>query len=257
MDFAQLLKLAEKKQHEPIVIEAKPKVEEERPMTKRQWEEYTREKERKEQRERERNLEVTRKPSAASAPSKPQLIKTQLNKVSKASEKSQSPNSTSNKSAIPKVASTMPKKTVNNRPSDKQSAEKSDSSKGVSKNELLEERKKLDAERRQLEEMRRAIEEEKKKLAQSRSKQEEDTKSQARPSNNKVITKPKVADKQISFKDVKQRQFPSADLKLNSSSSLVGNKPRQFPPPDVRPAKPKPAAMKKPSLASNKREFNL
>lgn len=45
MNFADLLKVAEKKQHEPIVIEKKKEVEEERPLTKKQKKELERQKE--------------------------------------------------------------------------------------------------------------------------------------------------------------------------------------------------------------------
>ncbi|XP_077277383.1 protein SPT2 homolog [Temnothorax americanus] len=238
MGFAELLKLAEVKQHEPVVIEVKPKIENERPMTKREKMEYIQEKERKEQREK-KNLEV-KKTSITSTPNK--LDKMQLNKVPKASDKSVISNSTLNKSTF-KFTTTISKQ-VTNKSDDKHNIEKSNSNKNSPKNELLEERKKLEAERKQLEEMRRVIEEEKKKLAQSKNKLE-DIKSQ--PSNKLNLTKPKSINKQISSKDIKPRQFPPSDLKLQSS--LANSKPKQSPPPDIKLLKSKTVVRK----TSNKR----
>ncbi|XP_029161346.1 protein SPT2 homolog [Nylanderia fulva] len=242
MAFADLLKLAEKKQHEPVMIEVKPKVEEERPMTKRQKMEYIQEKERKEQREK-KDLETNKKTNIGNT-NKPS--KTQLNKMLKTDEKSPILNSLLNKSCSSKAATTISKKVID-KSNEKQNAE--NSNKVSSKNELLEERKKLEAEKRQLEEMRRAIEEEKKKLAQSKNKQE-DVKFH---SSNKEMAKSKNSnsvDKQIS-KHIKPRQIPPSDLKVHSSST--NNKVKQFPPPDVRPIKSK-EIMKK-SRTSNKRRI--
>lgn len=242
MDFAELLKLAEKKQHEPVIVEVKPKVEELRPMTKRQQQEYMREKERKEQ--RERNSETIKKSNIASTPSKSTDIRS--HKISKISEKPVTPDSMLDKSIL-KSALTIPKKI--NKANDKHSLEKSDSNKDLSKNELLEERKKLEAERRQLEEMRRVIEEEKKKLTQNRNKHEE-MKCQLK-SSSRISSKSKITDKQISDKDIKPRQFPPADLKLHSS--LITDKPKQFLPSDIRSMKHKQIIRK--STAPNKRKL--
>lgn len=239
MGFAELLKLAAVKQHEPVVIEVKPKVDNERPMTKRQKVEYMHEKERKEQREK-KDLEVNKKTSVTNAPNKPDKI--QSNRVSKASEKSVISNSMPNKST--KCATTISKQ-ITDKSNDKHNIEKLNLNKSSSKNELLEERKKLEAERRQLEEMRRVIEEEKKKLAQS--KKLEDVKSE--PSNKLNVTKPKSISKQIS-KDIKPRQHPPSDSKLQSA--LTNIKPKQFPPPDVKPIKAKTVIKK----ASNKSKYN-
>lgn len=243
MGFAELLKLAEKKQHEPVMVEVKPKVEEERPMTKRQKIEYIQERDRKEQRGR-KDLETDKKVNITSVLNKPN--KTQLNKIPKTIEKSPILNSILNKNSS-KAATTISRKIID-KSNEKHNAEKCNSSKTSSKNELLEERKKLEAERRQLEEMRRAIEEEKRKLEQSKNKRE-DVKSH---SSNKEMAKSKgnSVDKQIS-KDIKTRQFPLLDLK--SHSSLANNKLKQNPPPDIKSIKSK-EIIKKP-LTSNKREF--
>lgn len=243
MGYAELIKLAEKKQYEPVIIEVKPKDEELRPMTKRQQQEYIREKERKEQREKNsiKDQEV-KKTGIVSLPSK--TTKTQPNKIVKTSEKSVTPNPIPDKSIL-KTALTTYKK-INNKPNDKHNLEKTDSSKCISKDELLEERKKLEIERRELERMRRIIEEEKKKLTQCRNKQE-DVKCQIK--SNKISSKPKVVNKQLTCKDVKPRQLPPADLKVQST---VNDKPKQFPPPDVRPIKRKQIVKKS---APNKRKF--
>jgi len=234
MGFADLLKLAAVKQHEPVVIEVKPKIDNERPMTKRQKMEYIQEKERKEQREK-KDLEANKKTSIVS--NKPD--KTQLNKIPKASEKSVISNSTSNKS-ISKVTTTISKQ-ITDKSNDKHNIEKSNSKRSP-KNELLEERKKLEAERKQLEEIRRSLEEEKRKLAQSKNKME-NMKSQ--PSNK--LSPTKSINKQVSSKDIKPRQFPPSDIKL----PLANTKSKQFPPSYVGPLKSKPVVKK----ASNKRRI--
>lgn len=243
MAFADLLKLAEKKQYEPVMIEVKPKVEEDRPMTKRQKMEYIQEKERKEQREK-KDVETNKKTSIKNV-NKPS--KTQLNRMPKTDEKSPILNSLLNKNSSLKAVTPISKKIID-KSNEKQNAEKCNSNKVSSKNELLEERKKLEVERRQLEEMRRAIEEEKKKLAQSKSKQDV----KLNISNKEMTTKSKGSsvDKQIS-KDIKSRQVSALDLKLHSP--LTNNKVKQFPPSDVRPIKSK-EIMKK-SLTSNKRRI--
>lgn len=240
MGFAELLKLAEKKQHEPVMIEVKPKVDEERPMTKRQKMEYIHERERKEQRGK-KDLETDKKTSTTSTLNKSN--KTQLNKIPKTSEKSPILNSILNKNSS-KTATTISKKIID-KSNEKQNTEKYNSNKISSKNELLEERKKLEAEKRQLEEMRRAIEEEKRKLEQSKNKQE-DIKSHS--SSKEMIKSKGSIDKQIS-KDIKPRQFPPLDLK----SPLSNNKLKQTRPLDIKSTKSK-EIVKKP-LTSNKREF--
>ncbi|XP_070154541.1 protein SPT2 homolog [Polyergus mexicanus] len=243
MGFAELLKLAEKKQHEPVMVEVKPKMEEERPMTKRQKIEYIQERERKEQRGK-KDLETDKKINITSVLNKSN--KTQLNKIPKTIEKSPILNSILNKNSS-KAATTISRKIID-KSNEKHNMEKCNSSKTSSKNELLEERKKLEAERRQLEEMRRAIEEEKRKLEQSKNKQE-DIKSH---SSNKEMVKSKSnsVDKQIS-KDIKTRQSPLLDLK--SHSSLANNRLKQNPPPDIKSIKSK-EIIKKP-LTSNKRRI--
>ena len=220
--FAELLKLAEVKQHEPVVVEVKPKVENERPMTKRQKMEHIQERERKEQREK-KDLEANKKTSTSS-----KLDKTQVNRIPKTNEKSVISNSTLNK--MSKCATTIPKQ-ITDKFDIKHNIEKSNSNKSSFQNELLEERKKLEAERRQLEEMRRAIEEEKKKLVHSKNKIE-NVKSE--PCDKLNITKSKSINKQIS-KDIKSRQYPPSDLKLQST--LANTKPKQFSPSDVRSTK--------------------
>jgi len=253
MGFAELLKLAEKKQHEPVMIEVKPKVDEERPMTKRQKMEYIHERERKEQRgkkdlDTDKKISTTKKDldtdKKISTTTLNKSNKTQLNKIPKTSEKSPILNSILNKNSS-KTATIISKKIID-KSNEKQNTEKYNSSKISSKNELLEERKKLEAEKRQLEEMRRAIEEEKRKLEQSKNKQE-DIKSHS-SSKEMIKSKGSSIDKQIS-KDIKPRQFPPLDLK----SPLTNNKLKQTRPLDIKSTKSK-EIIKKP-LTSNKREF--
>jgi protein SPT2 len=232
MEFAELLKLAEKKQYEPVIIDIKPKIDEERPMTKRQrkeWE-YLQEKER---RERERmNSQILKKTNSTSSKSN----KTQLNKIPK---KPLNINSTQNKNSLKPIANISEK--IIDKSNNKHSTEKVQN---ISKDDLLEERKRLEIERRHLEEMRRAIEEEKKRLAQTKNKQ---TNAKSQPSNA-IITKSKLIDKQIT-KNIKLRSSPSEDLK-----SLSNNKSKQFSLPDIKPVKSKKIA-KKPFMLDKKSEL--
>lgn len=231
MEFAELLKLAEKKQHQPVIIEIKPKVDEERPMTKRQKKEWTYIQE-KEKREREKmNLQITKKTNNMNTSNKSSKI--QLSKISK---KSPNLNSVQNKNSLKDVVSISKK--IIDKSNDKHSMGKIQD---TSKDDLLEERKRLEAERRHLEEMRRSIEEEKRKLAQNKSKQA-NAKSQL---SNIITAKSKTIDKQGSSKDIKSRSFPSKDLK--SSPLLNTNKSKQV-------SLPK-QVIKKPLMFDKKREF--
>jgi len=233
IEFAELLKLAERKQYEPVIIDIKPKIDEERPMTKRQkkeWE-YLQEKER---RERERmNSQIIKKTNSTSNKSN----KIQLNKISK---KSLNINSMQNKNSLKLIANISEK--IIDKSNDKHGTEKIQN---TSKDDLLEERKRLEIERKHLEEMRRAIEEEKRKLTQTKNKQA-NTKSQ--PSNT-IITKSKPVNKQIT-KNIKLKS--SEDLK--SSSLLSNNKSKQFSLPDIKSIKSKKVA-KKPLMLDKKSEL--
>lgn len=250
MSFSELLKIAEKKQHEPVMVEVKPKVEEERPMTKRQKKEYMQEKERREQREK-RELELLRGNNVTSATSgasnkPPQAVNKPPKTVAVAAEKSTTSNSISmSKGVSSHTASGAASVT---RKLGEHGAEKSGFKSAIKNNhqhELLEERRRLDAERKQLELDRRKLEEERRQL--ERSKREEDARSQS--SNKMMAVRPKI-DKPA-LKDIKPRQFPPADLK---PSSLANAKPRQFPPTDLRPVKASKPLVKKPP--PTKRKFD-
>lgn len=257
MDFGELLKLAEKKQHEPVVIDVKPKVEEpERLMTKKQMKEYMKEKEWRERKELQaKGIDVTKKnntPAEVNKSNKPNTSKS----TPKTNEKAPVDTSVQHKN-LPTIGSAQTKKIPmksNNVLSEKSNLiSKPNVAKTSMKDELLEERKKIEAEKRKLEEMRKAIEKEKMLLAQSKIKQEE-TKSQVK-NTNKVVPPTKSVDKQALSKDIKTKQT-SMPGKLQQSSMLNG-KPKQFPPPDVRPLKPKIAGGKvlKKGPPSNKRRI--
>ncbi|KAF7415116.1 hypothetical protein HZH68_003605 [Vespula germanica] len=257
MDFGELLKLAEKKQHEPVVIDTKPKVEEpERLMTKKQMKEYMKEKEWRERKELlARGIDVTKKNN----------VTTEVNKSNK-SHASKSTKVTIDKTSID---STVQNKNVSWALQDKKVSTKSNNilseksnviskptsiAKNSVKDQLLEERKKLEAEKRKLEEMRRAIEKEKLQLAQSKLKQEE-SKSLVKNSN-KVISQTKSTDKQVLSKDIKSKQAPTSE-KLQSS--MLNGKSKQLPPPDVKSFKNKVAAgkvLKKPGISNKRRIYD-
>lgn len=248
MNFTELLRLAEKKQHEPVLLNIKPKVEEERPMTKRQMEEYKKEKEWRERREQrdKRDLELNKKTVITNTCNKSN--KPQLNKMSKINDKSSTLNSESNRST-PRITSII-SLSGKDRYDNKSGIDKLNSNENIYKNELLAEWKKLEAEKKQLEKMRSAIEEKEKKLALNKIKQE-DIKPETK-SFNKTMTKTKNADKQILSKDIKPtRAITSANLKSHSVLSS-DNKIKTFPPLDIR-SKPKQVIKKE--MVSNKRKF--
>lgn len=252
MDFMQLLQIAEKKQHEPVVIDVKPKpvkIEEpERLMTKKQMREHLKEKEwreRKEQRDRanDGSSKVSNSPVESAKISKPTT-----NRIPKLNGAKNIPSSTvPEKNSASRLAAPIPKRPVVN--------EKSSISKPSEKDQLLEERKKIEAEKKMLEEMRRSIEEEKKKLALSKgAKVRSEEKSLSNGSSGKSKTQEsKVPAKDSKLRqalrpDLKPRQFPPSDLK-----------PKQFPPPDVRPVRPKqfpPKDVKRKPLVKKRRIYD-
>ncbi|XP_066591747.1 protein SPT2 homolog [Prorops nasuta] len=231
MDFSELLKLAEKKQHEPIIIETKPKVEEpERLMTKKQMKEYIKEKEWRERKEqRSRNPEITTKPASTCDSNK--LSKTVAAKTSKLMDKSPV-NALSNK--VPKKVSEKPG--TRNETMDKISLTKT-----LGRDELLEERKKIEAEKKKLEEMRRVIEEEKRKLALDKNKKIEDKKSSPGSQSLNKLSKSKELQKVSPTKDIKLKNSPAHDVRV-----------KQFPPPDVKSRPPAMATERSKTLVSKR-----
>ncbi|CAL7951025.1 unnamed protein product [Xylocopa violacea] len=249
IDFTELLKIAEKKQHEPIVIDVKPKNEEpERLLTKKQMKEYAKEKEwreRKEQRSKlgnqntkERNVPVPNKPNKVQDSSN----NTNCNsKTVKIPEKLTAVPSVSNKTP-PKVTapqSTTSKKIIEKPNLNKISANKCNISKTSERDKLLEERKKLETERKKLEEMRQVIEEEKKKLRLSKS-QIEDVKN---TKSEKLVPKMKVPEKPQPLKNTQESSATSVTKSRVPQTS--NEKIKQFPPADLRPIKSKPVSLLK------------
>ncbi|XP_076635489.1 protein SPT2 homolog [Colletes latitarsis] len=256
MDFNELLKIAEKKQHEPIVIDIKPKAEiPERLMTKKQMKEYAKEKEWREKKEqRSKDGSVNNKEGGNAVPSK--TNKTQecrstannINKISKSSEKL-TDLSPLNKTSVKTSTGTqplLPKRHIEKPNESKSNVNKPNISKTSEKDILLEERRKLETEKRKLEEMRRSIEEEKKKLQLSKSKIA-DIKN-VKP--EKWTSKLKIPEKQGTSKGCKQKeslapstakctlrttdnkvmkQLPQTDLKLMRSKHALPSKEHKKP----------------------------
>lgn len=240
IDFMQLLQIAEKKQHEPIVLEVKPKptkVEEpERLMTKKQMREHLKEKEwreRKEQRERGIPIGKSSNPPIESVKGNKPTTGLKIPKLNGAKTTSVQNSSGVEKSSGSKPqtigASSIPKK-----PPIVSERNGNASNKPSEKDLLIEERKKLEAKKKMLEEMRRSIEEDEKKLALSRVKKAEDK--PVAKSNGKM----KIPESKLSVNDSKLRQaLKQSDAKPQKLPPPADIKPRQFPPPDVRPARPK------------------
>lgn len=252
MDFGELLKLAEKKQHEPVMIEVKPKVEEERLMTKKQMKEYMKEKEWRERKEQlARGIDVTKKTNVTMSEVN-KSNKSLTSKITKPNDKSSVDSSSLQNKNLSSSATVQNKKIPtksNNILSEKSnliSKPTANVTKNSMKDELLEERKKLEAEKRKLEEMRKAIEKEKMQLAQSKIKQEE-SKSSVKNSN-KVLSSTKSIDKQALSKDNKSKQ-----------ACMLNGKPKQFPPSDVKPLKnkvPGGKVVKKPGFSNSRRIYD-
>lgn len=250
IDFMQLLQIAEKKQHEPIVIEPKAKPvkneEPERLMTKKQMRDYMKEKEWREKKEQRDRDKESGKSSGSPIESTPKMTKPNVNRIPKLNgTKAVGGSSIQEKNSASRPTSQVSKKPV-------------EKSKPSEKDQLLEERKKIEAEKKMLEEMRRSIEEEKRKLGLNKSGGGKKTEEKP-ASNGSTSSKPKSQDKIVNNNDsklrqalrpdsVKPRQFPPADVK-----------PRQFPPPDVRPARPKqfpPKDVKRKPLIKKRRIYD-
>ncbi|XP_031833194.1 protein SPT2 homolog [Nomia melanderi] len=259
MDFNELLKIAEKKQHEPIVIEAKPKVEEpERLMTKKQMKEYAKEKEwreRKEQRSKVGNSNSKEGTTSTSKPSKTQDPAGIANQTSKNPKATELPVSNKTLTKTPNVVqSPIPKKVVEKSGESKLNSNKVSNSKTSERDIILEERKKLESEKRKLEEMRQAIEEEKKKLKLSKTKVA-DTKN-VKP--EKPAPKPKVLEKQVPSTSMKQKEMPATNAVKPRPPQMSNEKVRQFPPADLKPIRSKqliPSRDQKKGLIAHKRRI--
>ncbi|XP_071856054.1 protein SPT2 homolog [Bombus fervidus] len=244
IDFTELLKIAEKKQHEPIIIEAKPKSDEpERLLTKKQMKEYAKEKEWRERKEQRNKLgNMNNKEGNVTTSNK--LNKTQdsrnnassSNKISKVSEKLTTVSSISNKT-LPKAtglqSSTSKKGGIEKPNLNKVTPNKPNISKTSERDILSEERRRLETERKKLEEMRQAIEEEKKKLRLSKT-QIEDTK------NSKIeksVSKMKVEKQELS-KNI-HKESPAVSVTKCRIPQTMNDKIKQFPPADMKSIKSK------------------
>ncbi|KAK1117623.1 hypothetical protein K0M31_015796 [Melipona bicolor] len=258
IDFSELLKIAEKKQHEPIVIDVKSKNDEpERLMTKKQMKEYAKEKEWRERKEQRNKLgNINNKEGNVSTINKPN--KTQdcrntancSNKISKVPEKL---------TTVPTVSNKIPSKTTGLQcsTSKKLIIDKANNASKVTTNKsekdiLLEERKKLETERKKLEEMRQAIEEEKKKLKLTKT-QIEDTKNLK---IEKPISKVKTSEKQDLLKNI-QKESPTTNATKSRISQRMNDKIKQFPPTDIKSIKSRHIHLKeqKKPLINNKRRI--
>lgn len=244
IDFTELLKIAEKKQHEPIIIEAKPKSDEpERLLTKKQMKEYAKEKEWRERKEQRNKLgNMNNKEGNVTTSNK--LNKTQdcrnnassSNKISKVSEKLTTVSSISNKTlskATGLQSSTSKKGGVEKPNLNKVTPNKSNISKTSERDILSEERKRLETERKKLEEMRQAIEEEKKKLRLNKT-QIEDMKN---PKIEKSVSKMKVEKQELS-KNI-HKESPAISVTKCRIPKAMNDKIKQFSPADMKPIKSK------------------
>lgn len=264
IDFTELLKIAEKKQHEPIVIDVKPKNDEpERLMTKKQMKEYAKEKEwreRKEQRNKLGNVNNKEASVVASKSNKTQDNRNNTNcnnKVSNVSEKINTVPAILNKipSKVTGLQSSTNKKPIDKINLNKSGINKCNISKVSERDILLEERKKLEIERKKLEEMRQTIEEEKKKLKISKTHIEDIKNAKC----DKSISKMKILDKQDLLKNAQKESLKSNVTKCRISQTM-NDKIKQFPPADLKSIKSKHVPHlreQKKSFINNKRKKNF
>ncbi|XP_011300372.1 protein SPT2 homolog isoform X1 [Fopius arisanus] len=244
MDFVALLKLAEKKQHEPLPIEIKPKPkleEPERLMTKRQMKEYQKEREWKEKKERAKNGEIPKAPTASITSTsstdksndkfndKPKPVPNRIPKLTNGKNSSSILERTLTKSINPVSKKVPDRLTEKPSPSPSKSSEK---------DAILEERRKLEAEKREIEMMRKKLEEERRLMGLGKGKSNEESRNKLVKVNGKMEkgsgSSKDVRPRQVPPSSVKPRQFPPSDVR--SRQFPPGDvKPRQFPPSDVRP----------------------
>ncbi|KAK9306424.1 hypothetical protein QLX08_002934 [Tetragonisca angustula] len=259
IDFSELLKIAEKKQHEPIVIDVKSKNDEpERLMTKKQMKEYAKEKEWRERKEQRNKLgNINNKEGNVSTINKPNKTQDCRNTANCSSKISKVPEKLT---TVPAASNKIPSKTTGLQcsTSKKLIIDKANNPNKVTTNKsardiLLEERKKLETERKKLEEMRQAIEEEKKKLGITKT-QIEDTKN---PKTEKLISKVKISEKQDLLKNL-QKESPTTNATKSRIPQRMNDKIKQFPPADLKPIKSRHIShlkeQKKP-LINNKRRI--
>ena len=235
IDFVQLLKLAEKKQHEPVVIEVKPKNEEpERLLTKKQMKEFSKEKQwRNKKEDRLRNFENARSSSPIAVDDnkynkqinhKTLVINDPKKLINEKQLQSKLTNAVTNKKNVV-------------RSSEKTSlASEAKNQKTLNKEALSEERRKLYIERKKLEEMRRSIIEEKRKLTEIRQEQKLEQKfsnMSNKVSNKSLSENTRASSKEASIKCAalstlshrRSRMFSDEDLKsLKDKKKLTKNK---------------------------------
>lgn len=217
MDFGQLLKLAAQKQHEPIVIDVKPKQEEaERLMTKKQLKDYAREKECREARE-ERNRASENTVTSSS-------LTIENNKLEKHSDSKSQESNKIKKVAEKNVVSKKPVIPPTDR--NATSNQKNTHQKSKPKDDISDERRKLEIERKKLEEMRRSIEEEKRKLnviKKKNSGEKRNVNIQANKFSNKIGN--------TSVRDLGKNQsklLPDKNLKMSKNSKVPMKNKKQL-----------------------------
>ena len=263
IDFSELLKIAEKKQHEPIVINVqKSKNDEpERLMTKKQMKEYAKEKEWRERKEQRNKL--------GNVNNKEGNVVSTTNKTNKTQDCRNTANCSNKIPKVPEKLTTVPAAVSNNKIPSKATGLQCSTSKKLiidkanpnkvttSKSEkdiLLEERKKLETERKKLEEMRQAIEEEKKKLRITKT-QTEDMKN---PKTEKSMSKVKTWEKQDLLKNI-HKESPTTNATKSRIPQRINDKIKQFPPPDLKPIKsrhiPQSKEQKKPLINNKRKKF--
>ncbi len=280
IDFHSLLKLAEQKQHEPIVIEKNVEEFPDRPMTHKEKQEYLRERERKMRREMAANgiivkekEKTQKKPENLKATSKPVTSSNSLQKeedtrkvprtsndsVSPSSGQKVKPSTASNESTklkkydVKETTSSSQMKTFVDRfeksreslPQKKSgNHSKSEASRTVTNPRSGQNEEKLSKDRMQ----KLSFDSDRVSNVERKISKEASEKLRESKLPKKTVTsKSDLPMKQSSgTSSLSARQFPPADVQTsNTKRSLKPQRGRQFPPPDIVRAKPKPVIKRK------------
>lgn len=258
IDFVALLKLAEQKQHEPIVIEVKPKEEEGPLLTKKQKREIEKEQQRKDakfQNKPTTHLDKSKKPQSNDKGSVSKPADDRLKKASSRSEISNSPKSFDK---IPKVNSptfVKPRQPLNNSLQNSKSSNNVVADKnGVSKVPNNERGRNFNEPKSKLPEKNRSSNDLTKKTDFQRPMEKKSL-----PQNQKTIPprkelkpnglsrdllkqRPQQSAIKSNKEDIPERKFQSNSLAIKTAQQTPTNgyktkpslPPKQFPPPDLK-----------------------
>lgn len=245
LNFSELLKIAEKKQFEPIIIEPK-KVEEEVLMTKRQRRDREREQALKDSKEARLRAALTAPQTSKKPKESPSEVKNGFNRIPKLN---QEPKKATSIGRIPKVGASNV--TENNFKKPEVPNKSSFSNQTMRKPHPKDEKRRVNTEKMQT---KPEIKTEKRYLpGDTRYKESADKPAEVRPERRYLPgdtrykppppgEKKKPIEAKGKLPESKPKEFPPANVRRKPEpNSRVSDKPKQFPPADVRPRQFPPA----------------